>query len=64
MWPETIFFVEDKAEIARYLCFTARSIQIGKFPLGGFFVLPYLVPSNPQAVNFPDYPYTKDFWSA
>lgn len=63
MWPKTVFLARQPEEIARYICFTARSIQIGKFPSGGFVVLPYLVPGNPRAVHFPDFPYSKKFWA-
>lgn len=62
MWPKTIFFVSEPEELARYICFTARSIQVRKFPMGGFLVLPYLVPGNPKAVHFPDLGFSARFW--
>jgi len=60
--PKIRFISQDKAEIARYICFTARSIQLGKFNKDNYYVLPRLVPGHPQSINFPDFTYSSKFW--
>lgn len=48
---------------AEYICFLAKDITKGYFPLQGFVVLPRLV-MDTKSVHFPDLGYSKAFWSA
>ena len=49
---------------ALYLCFLAKSIASGHFQKGNFYVVPRLIKSNPNAVYFPGFKYSKSFWRA
>lgn len=56
-------FVNTPELQANYLCFLASQIQEGVYQKHGFAVLPY--PANhPQAVYFPDFPYSLKFWKS
>jgi hypothetical protein len=56
-------FINTPELQANYLCFLASQIQEGVYQKHGFAVLPY--PTNhPQAVYFPDLPYTATLWKS
>jgi hypothetical protein len=48
---------------ADYICFLAKDITLGYFPIGGFTVLPRST-NDPKSVYFPDLNYSQEFWSA
>lgn len=56
------FVSSNKSEVARYICFLARSIQIGKFYRDSYYVIPYPDKTNKHAVYFPNLNYSPGFW--
>lgn len=47
---------------ADYLCFLAKSISLGLYQSGGFYIVPEFTP-NKLAVYFPDLNYSTKFWN-
>ncbi len=61
-FPPVTFIENDKSALAAYICYLAKSIQLGKYPKGNYLVLPYLVRKNPISVHFPMFSYSHKFW--
>ena len=61
-FPSVTFIENDKSVLASYICYLAKSIQLGKYPKGNYVVLPNLIRKNPLSVHFPKFPYSHRFW--
>lgn len=48
--------------LAKFVCFCARGIQIGKYPEGNFLILPFLPKGHPKAIYLPNFSYSNKFW--
>lgn len=62
IFPPVTFIENDKSALAAYICYLAKSIQLGKYPKGNYVVLPKLMRKNPLSVHFPKFPYSHRFW--
>jgi hypothetical protein len=63
MMPQLIANFEPIYQ-AKYLCFTARSIQLGLFSDEELIVLPTPKHGHEMTVYFPNWAYSQDFWRA